>query len=134
MSAVDVPMSSAVMSAPSSPSIARGRLEAGLALVRAPVVDHYRLASAEVEPRRRGLEGHRPREAHDVLERLPEPARIALEAHPAERRPEHRRVHGHDEAQSRPGVLPDDDLLVVVGVEDACGWGPDGPGSNGHGL
>ena len=120
MSAVVVPMSSAVMYAPPSPSMtaaapsSRAQPRGGVA-----VVDHHGLAAAEVEAGGGGLQGHRAREAHDVVERLAEAARVALQAQAAERGAEHGRVDGDDEAQARARVLPDDDLLVVV-VHERC--------------
>ena len=97
------------------------------------VVDHDRLAAAEVESGGRRLERHRPRQPHHVLERLAQSARIALEAHAAERGPEGGGVHGHDEAKPRLPVLSDDDLLViVVGEGNVHAWSV--TGSNGHDL
>ena len=93
---------------------ARGRLEPGLAHVREAVVDHHGLAAAEVEAGGRGLQRHRAREAHHVVERLAQAARVALQAHSAERRAQHGRMHRDDEPQPRLLVLADDDLLVVV--------------------
>ena len=102
MSAVVVPMSSAVMYAPPSPVDHRGgALEPREARGGVAVVDHHGLAAAEIESRGGGLQGHRAREAHDVLERLAQAARVALEAQAAEGGAEHGRVDGDDEAQAR---------------------------------
>ena len=74
------------------------------------------LPPAEIEPRRRGLERHRPREAKDVFERLRHAAGIGAQAHSAEGRAEHRRVHGDDQSEADLRVLADDHTLVLDSI------------------
>jgi hypothetical protein len=93
--------------------------------------EHDRLAAAQVEPRRRRLQGHRARKAEDVVEGVAQAARVAPQPQPAERGAEHRRVHGDDQPQPDLLVLPDDHSLVVV-VRERGGRGRSRPGSNGH--
>jgi hypothetical protein len=92
----------------------RGRLHARETLLGLPIVEHDRLAAAEVEPGRGRLERHRAGQALDVVERLAQAAGIGLQAHAAERRAEHGGVHGHDQAHATGGVLLDDDLLETA--------------------
>jgi hypothetical protein len=93
---------------------ARRRLEPRVAQLGPAVVDHHRLAAAEVQAGCRRLQRHRAAEPHHVLKRLAQAARVALQAHAAEGRAQHRGMHRDDEAQPRFLVLADDDLLVVV--------------------
>ena len=92
-----------------------GRLnEASFTQVRAPVVDHDRLAAAEVEARHGRLQAHGAGQAHHVVQRLGESPRIALQPHAAERGAEDRRVDGDDQPKPGRRVLAHDDLLVIV--------------------
>ena len=120
MSAVVVPMSSAVMYAPPSPSMTAAapssrasRAEASPSSIITALPPPRSSPAAEAF---KVIVRARPMTSSSASLR---PPGVALEAQAAEGGAEHGRVDGDDEAQARARVLPDDDLLVVV-VHERC--------------
>ena len=79
----------------------------------AVVADDDALATAQVEPRHRGLVGHPTRQT-EAVDQCGLVARVAPEAGAAQRGPEHRRVDRDEAAIPGGRIVVRADLLVLV--------------------